>query len=139
MHIASISQEVRTVTINTPALDDGGTPISGAVFVRIWSPTEDKNAGASNLAQVDRVGFDNVTLNVLDDGQEVPTATQINLTYERNVNRSENKIPTLLIGDGPDTGYKSRLTATTSTGGSVNITENWSYLPSTTTPSFSLA
>ena len=131
-------KSVRTFTINTPALDDGGTPISGAVFVRIWAPTEDKNGGASNTAQVDRVGFDNVTLSVLDEGSEVPTATQISLTYERNVNRSENATPTLLLGDGPDTGYKSRLTATTSTGGSVNSTSDWSYLPSSSDSGFSI-
>ena len=138
MKVANISQGVRTISINTPALDDGGTPISGAVFVRIWSPTEDKNNGASNLAQVERVGFDNVTLSVLDEGSEVPTATQISLTYERNVNRSENKIPTLLLGDGPDAGYKSRLTATTSTGGSINLTSDWSYLPSSSDSGFSI-
>ena len=131
-------KSVRTFTINTPALDDGGTPISGAVFVRIWAPTEDKNGGASNTAQVDRVGFDNVTLTILDEGSEVPTATQISLTYERNVNRTENPIPTVLLGDGPDGGYKSRLTATTSTGGSVNVTSEWSYLPSTISTGFSL-
>ena len=126
-------------TFVTPALDDGGTPISGNVYFKIYAPTEDKH-NSPNTAKVDTVAFDEITLTVVDtnEGEEVNTATQISLTYEDNVNRSEPGVPTVLFGDGPDAGYSARLTATDSAAGDVTITDNWSYLPSAASSGFSL-
>ena len=116
---------VQTVNISTDALDDGGTPITGALYFRIYAPTEDN--GISQ--RVDQVYFDNVSVTVIESSEEANTATQTLITYTGNVNREAPQTPTFITGDGPTAGHNTRLTCLNASAVEQSTTQDWSYLP----------
>ena len=111
------------LVLETEALDDAGTPITGPLYIELIAGLEANNA-IGQLSTNSR--WDDVSFEVLDaDGNRENQATQAVAVYNPSNNTYGPESAVLLFGDGPTTGHKRRQQIIDGTGSLVDVTGNW--------------